>query len=202
MREVKDCEWCGKQFEGKVIRRFCSRSCASKMRWEEHPEWRERMRKVGCRPETIKRLRDAMDDPGTRAMMYEKVYNNPEVREKIRLSNQARGWPGYQGGNGTGPSRHEAAVGAALGWPTNTRVTVGDGERPYHYEIDVANVVLKVGVELDGRSHNDPERQKQDRRKEARLAALGWRIIRFTNDEVDEDLFAALNRVKEFVSST
>lgn len=198
----KYCERCGGQFTGKAQRRFCGRSCAAKTMWDENPEWRERMREFGRRPDTIKRLRDAMDDPDVKAVMYEKVYNNPEAKEKARLSNQARGWLGYQGGNGTGPSRHEASVGAALGWPTNTRVTVGDGERPYHYEIDVANVTLKIGVELDGRSHNYPDRQKQDRRKETRLAALGWRIIRFTNEEVDEDLYAVLNQVKEFASST
>lgn len=61
-------------------------------------------------------------------------------------------------------------------------VAPGDGVHPYHYKIDFAWPSLKIGLEIDGRSHAN--RRGADRKKDTRLKALGWTIIRMTNQDV------------------
>jgi very-short-patch-repair endonuclease len=50
------------------------------------------------------------------------------------------------------------------------------------YNIDFAARMLKLGIELDGESH--VEREQKDAERTAFLERHGWRIIRFTNDDV------------------
>ena len=51
---------------------------------------------------------------------------------------------------------------------------------PYH--IDFGARSLRLGIELDGDSH--AEREKQDAARTGFLERHGWRIIRFTNADV------------------
>lgn len=151
----------------------------------DNPEWRAQskasLEEVKSRPEVIEFMSEfnhREDHP----------FKRPEVRAKAQATLARNGWVSYQGGNGTPPTRQEVALSEALGWESRIHVTVGDGERPHHYEIDVADRSSKTGVEIDGRSHSAPDRQRADRRKDARLSAIGWVIHRFTNQQVDEDL--------------
>ena len=51
---------------------------------------------------------------------------------------------------------------------------------PYH--IDFAARSVRLGIELDGDSHVG--REKQDAARTAFLEHNGWRIVRFTNEDV------------------
>jgi very-short-patch-repair endonuclease len=44
--------------------------------------------------------------------------------------------------------------------------------------LDFAQPVLKVGIELDGVSHRGALSAERERKKDAVLAKLGWRVIR------------------------
>lgn len=90
-----------------------------------------------------------------------------------------------RGGNGTGMSSVERVVALKLGdgWQWNHPVAPADGTRPFHYKIDFARPDLKLGVEVDGSSHNLKTRKAADRRRDQRLAARGWRVVRITNSE-------------------
>lgn len=91
-----------------------------------------------------------------------------------------------RGGNGTGPSPVEAAILERLGdeWKWNYVVTTGpDHGHPNHYKIDLAHPERMVALEMDGNSHQSPERQKADRRKDAFLEAAGWTVVRLTNQQ-------------------
>ena len=47
-----------------------------------------------------------------------------------------------------------------------------------------ANVQMKVGLEVDGVSHAMRSRKLQDKKKEAKLAELGWSVLRISNAQV------------------
>jgi very-short-patch-repair endonuclease len=47
---------------------------------------------------------------------------------------------------------------------------------------------LKIVIELDGESHNHPERYKKDKIKDEYLSDLGLMVIRITNDDVINNL--------------
>lgn len=44
--EQKTCPWCGKQFEGAKVARFCSKSCANKSSYQRHAETAREKRMV------------------------------------------------------------------------------------------------------------------------------------------------------------
>ncbi|WP_413937143.1 endonuclease domain-containing protein [Nitrospira sp. BLG_1] len=71
---------------------------------------------------------------------------------------------------------------------------------PTNYKLDVANVALKVGIEIDGLSHNLIERRAADRKKEEFMASIGWRVLRFTNEEVEKNLDGCVQKVLSIIS--
>ena len=66
--------------------------------------------------------------------------------------------------------------------------TVSLGKRlkgyPTHYKLDLAWPERRIAVEVDGYSHVALVRRRQDQKKDEKLAALGWLVLRFTNKEV------------------
>lgn len=92
-----------------------------------------------------------------------------------------------RGGNGRGPTAHEQALVERLGagWVTSHVVATGHkSPYPHHYKIDVAHPKRMLAIEVDGGSHQSPERQAQDRKKEALLTEHGWRVLRIKNKEL------------------
>ena len=64
------------------------------------------------------------------------------------------------------------------------------------YIVDFYCHELRLIVELDGMVHDRPEQAKKDRKRNARLQQLGYRILRITNVVVlrDPDCFAEMIR--------
>ncbi|MBU1865646.1 MAG: endonuclease domain-containing protein [Actinobacteria bacterium] len=54
---------------------------------------------------------------------------------------------------------------------------------------DFACRSLRLIVEFDGESHDD---ERKDQRRDDALAALGWKVIRYDDSEVYEDVEAVL----------
>mgnify|MGYP000867261267 CR=1 FL=1 len=122
--------------------------------------------------------------------------HDPDTREKMAKSLKRIGHgPNIRGGNGTGPTICEAALAEALGASLNlivmTKMKRGTGF-PSHYKIDLGFVDLRLGIEVDGGSHNAMERRQQDAKKQEFLESIGWTLLRFTNREVTEDLAACV----------
>ena len=110
-----------------------------------------------------------------------------EVREKMAATlKEINHKPRTRGGNGTEIPESQRRLAEFLGWPTETSVPPGDGERPYHYKLDIAHPTMKVCVEVDGGSHFSLKRRESDRRRDERLARLGWLTFRFSNQEAME----------------
>lgn len=127
-----------------------------------------------------------------------------DVREKVSLQLRVMGWmPSVRGGNGHGPTVPEQLLACALGWEMGisvpTRQPRGSGY-PTHYKIDVGNRALKIAIEVDGTSHQAIDRRRQDRKKEALLAGLGWSVLRFSNRDVTERLAECVRTVLSTIS--
>lgn len=110
-----------------------------------------------------------------------------DVREKMKATLVEIGHrPRTRGGNGKPTPEPQRVMAQYLGWPTEAIVAPGDGERPYHYKLDIAHPTMKVCVEIDGGSHFSLSRQESDRRRDERLSRLGWLTFRFSNQEAME----------------
>lgn len=99
--------------------------------------------------------------------------------------------PPTQGGNGHPTPEPQRRLAEALGWPVEVVVTTGLDRAegfPRHYKLDIASADRRVAVEVDGGSHCSTARREQDARKDAFLASRGWRVLRFTNEEVLADV--------------
>ena len=112
--------------------------------------------------------------------------NNPmhddETRERMAATlRRVKHRPKVRGGNGHPITEPQRVLAEMLGWPTEVSIAPSDGMRPYHYKADIAHPTMKVCVEVDGGSHQARDRQEQDQRRDARLAACGWITLRFSN---------------------
>lgn len=67
--------------------------------------------------------------------------------------------------------------------------------------IDFAFLNEKLLIEVDREYHNDPEQKKYDDQRSEFLKSLGYRIIRFTNDEVMNHFERVSEKIKEELSS-
>jgi very-short-patch-repair endonuclease len=63
------------------------------------------------------------------------------------------------------------------------------------YIVDFVCFTDKLIVELDGPQHLDPEAIEHDKRRTTWLAARGFHIIRFRNQELDENIQAVLDAI-------
>jgi very-short-patch-repair endonuclease len=136
--------------------------------------------------------------------------NNPmhkeASRQKMQATLRARGHtPKIRGGNGTGPTQAQNILAEALGWqmeyvikthlPKNNALHAAT-----NYKVDIANPTLMIAIEVDGRSHQTLARKSQDRKKEQLLSGLGWRILRFTNQEILDHLHECVQTVTSTIS--
>jgi hypothetical protein len=127
------------------------------------------------------------------------------VREKQTNTLRAMGHrPPVQGGNGKGMSVPQALLLGSLGegWVAEHIVKtscqrVNVDHLPSHYKIDLAFADRMIAVEVDGSSHQSLVGQQRDRKKDAFLAALGWRVFRVRNRQILNDMESV---VKEIMS--
>lgn len=55
------------------------------------------------------------------------------------------------------------------------------------YQLDGAFPAMKLGIEADSRTfHNSPEKIASDQQRDAQLATQGWTILRFTEEEINQ----------------
>lgn len=64
------------------------------------------------------------------------------------------------------------------------------------YIVDFVYLSRQLIVEVDGKYHNAPEQIEADSIREERLRSLGFRIIRFTNEEILVFPEQVINKIK------
>jgi len=52
-------------------------------------------------------------------------------------------------------------------------------------------------IEIDGGIHNEPEKQEKDQNRQAELDRLGLKVIRFTNEEVRNDMENVMLKIEQ-----
>jgi len=134
----------------------------------------------------------------SRRMKDRNPMHNAETRAKVAAKLRAKGWrPPVHLGNGS-TTEPQRLLACALGWDMEVVVNTGEprgGEYPQGYKVDVGNVALKIAVEVDGNSHRMLARKAEDAKKTAKLESLGWKVLRFLNREVMDDLAACVRTV-------
>lgn len=126
--------------------------------------------------------------------------HKPEWRQKMTETLKRIGHkPVVRGGNGTGMTPVEKMMLSKLpaGWVSNH--TVKTLKRPaqgypHHYKLDLALPSEMLCLELDGGSHGSLSRQEQDKKKDALLRQLGWKVCRMSNTKA-EKLFSTFESV-------
>ena len=109
----------------------------------------------------------------------------PGAKEKMQSTLRSIGHrPSVRGGNGslTFPQIEVARL-LGSGWIMETAIPTkmkrGSGY-PTCYKVDVGNLGLKIGIELEGRTHFG-KRVAEDQKKDALLCQLGWSVYRVLN---------------------
>jgi very-short-patch-repair endonuclease len=75
-------------------------------------------------------------------------------------------------------------------------------QRPIdRFIVDFYAPAAKLVVELDGPYHDDATQALRDHERSVWLAAEGFQVLRFTNDEVSADLDHVVERILEVVLS-
>jgi len=67
--------------------------------------------------------------------------------------------------------------------------------------VDFICIAKKLIVEVDGKYHNSKEQQEADKMRTQILEELGFKVIRFTNEEVLADIDAVLLKIKNKLDS-
>jgi hypothetical protein len=179
-KEVVATKYSKRQFKT-TGRAYCSRECSGKYRSDISSRvMAETNRKYAS--ERMKRNNPMAD---------------PVAREKMIATLKAIGHcPKVKGGNGQ-LTRQQETLAKALGWPTEYVIpTKGIPGTPQSYKADIACPEIKLAIEVDGHSHTLPSRRDEDRKKERALESLGWKVLRFWNQEIDSDIEGCLAKIR------
>jgi leucyl-tRNA synthetase len=66
--------------------------------------------------------------------------------------------------------------------------------------VDIADPARRLAIEIDGSTHRTKKWKFLDKRKTEVLNALGWSVLRFSNQKVDSDLEDVLREIREFTA--
>ena len=102
-------------------------------------------------------------------------------------------------------NRKEKTFAEDLLWQKLRNNQLGSKVRRQHvietFIIDFAFMNEKLLIEIDGEYHNDPEQKNYDDARTEYLAELGYKLIRFTNDEVEKNIPDVLKKIKNELSA-
>ena len=134
--------------------------------------------------------------------------NNPMANDatRLKMSQSLKGRPfKNRGGNGQYTAHQQKlfdglcnlySVGFAMEFPVCTaEASVSFDRLPNCYKVDIGYPSQKIAIEVDGRSHNSKTAKEKDALKTKVLEALGWKVLRFSNEEVDRNLNACVQAV-------
>ena len=63
--------------------------------------------------------------------------------------------------------------------------------------IDFAFLNERLLIEIDGEYHNDPDQKNYDNSRTEYLQQLGYKLIRFSNEEVEKNISKVIKTIKE-----
>ena len=69
------------------------------------------------------------------------------------------------------------------------------------YVLDFYCPVLKLCIEVDGELHQRTDVVEKDKERTSFLESNGIKVIRFTNDEIENDISDVLERIRRFINN-
>ena len=69
------------------------------------------------------------------------------------------------------------------------------------YVLDFYCSVLKLCIEVDGEIHQRTDVVEKDKERTSFLESNGIKVIRFTNDEIENDISDVLERIRRFINN-
>ena len=195
-RQDRQCAYCGNVFSPKYVaqkyQRFCGRSCSARWRMSQP----EIIAKVHS-PEVASRRgksRSAWLRSGNPKALKEldrisklKPMKNQSTRDKVSSVLKAMNHkPSVRGGNGKGMTVPQQLMIDVLAgnWIAEFSISLGKRQQgfPTCYKVDIGHPGLKIAIEVDGNSHYS--RKEKDKKKDVKLASLGWTVLRFWNKDI------------------
>ena len=79
-------------------------------------------------------------------------------------------------------------------YPSVCRNPIGD------YIVDFICKETKLIIEIDGGQHNEPENIEYDKIRTEFLNSLGYRVLRFWNNEIYENIDGVLLKIKQEIN--
>jgi very-short-patch-repair endonuclease len=71
----------------------------------------------------------------------------------------------------------------------------------YRFIIDFYCAKAKLLIEIDGQSHLEPDQVEYDKARAEYLEALGYKVIRFTNNDVKYNIHAVAGEILQIVEN-
>ena len=213
--EIRHCRFCGKEMEVKKSspKQFCNRSCLARDK-VTRPEFHQKLHNAKVREkisQSQKRFAQTEKGKAYHRKVSERMKKNnpsrdPKNIEKMKNTKRIKGtlnvWPGVRGGNGHyTPAQLLLAV--SLGWQKECVISLDKRQHgfPTCYKVDIGSPELKIGIEVDGKGHRTKKAILKDVKKTNKLKELGWKILRFTNEEVMTNLSRVLLEIKKEIKA-
>lgn len=176
------CPHCGRLMSKRALGGHIS--SAHGENWMKNPEnhrraMEQRGQNAGYRQHLSDRMKakNPMMSDSARAQMAD------SIKDRI-AKGDLKAYGGRPYGNGAAPTPAETHLMAAYPNAAYQHVVVlGDGEKPFHYKLDLAWPDKKIGLDVDGTSHQKPSRKAADARKRERLTHIGWVLLRLPNPD-------------------
>lgn len=209
---VKNCELCGTQFSFKSSgeannrkRRFCTTGCAAKWRMTQESIKSQIIPGLLLGQKKAAERRKGSSNPrAAERMRKNNPMSNPTYRERARQKLIGRTFLS-RGGNGK-LTPQQIAIHDATGYPTEFAIATAPVKEMFQslppvYKVDLAVPESKLAIEVDGKTHRLKKWKFLDARKTAVLNALGWRVLRFWNEEVTDNLPKVLETISASIAS-
>lgn len=182
---------------------FCSRSCKTKYEHKNNIgcgtiDYKEVSKKIS---KTIKELYQEENSSlyiHRQRMIDNNPMKNKDAKEKMtntlrKLSKDGKLKNNFKYGNGK-MSESESLLYkdlSNLGFEYNKGIYTKEFKEkhpemliPFVYKVDFINKDLKIAIEIDGKSHNYFKVKEADRKKQLVYEYFGYRVLRFSNEEV------------------
>jgi very-short-patch-repair endonuclease len=100
--------------------------------------------------------------------------------------------------------RHSSTDAERILWARLRNRQVMDAKFRRQYQIgpyfaDFFCLESKLVIELDGGDHDTDEQRSSDSGRTAYLESRGYRVVRFWNNEINENLESVIERIRDFI---
>jgi hypothetical protein len=177
-KDLKICSVCGKEYYSKIRKRkVCGIDCQA----------------------VLSSRRMKITNP-----MFIKKNREKASSSQIRVGNK----PSILGGNGRGATIQQLILYNELikyndSFQMEFIEKTNDYKKSYnvptHFKIDIGSKELMIAIEIDGSSHNSLKVKECDKRKEIVLGLLKWKVLRFTNSQIEKELKSCVQTVLSMI---